>query len=83
MAWVNLSFASPFFLVRIKGIDRIYAFFLFKKLAKVGYNMWDYNTTRLVHCETCGKGFRDDCGDVFCSTRCERIWEENNKEDDE
>jgi hypothetical protein len=37
----------------------------------------DYNTTRIVHCEVCGKPFKDDCGDVFCSNRCERRYDDD------
>jgi hypothetical protein len=34
--------------------------------------------TRHVNCHVCGKGFRDDCGDIFCSSSCERQYERDN-----
>lgn len=37
--------------------------------------MYDYNTHRMSICEYCGKRFMDECGDSFCSSRCERQWE--------
>lgn len=39
----------------------------------------------IVRCAQCGKRFRDDCGDNFCSSSCETQWYEENKnmEDDE
>jgi hypothetical protein len=30
---------------------------------------------RYVSCQWCGKGFADDCGDLFCSSRCETEYE--------
>lgn len=42
--------------------------------------MMDYNTTRIVHCEVCGKGFSDDCGENFCSSSCERKYEDEHAE---
>lgn len=44
--------------------------------------MFDYNTTRVVTCENCGRSFKDDCGDSFCSASCEREWERKNNEDE-
>jgi hypothetical protein len=41
----------------------------------------DYNTTRTVDCIVCGRGFRDDCGDSFCSSSCEREYESNQLQD--
>jgi hypothetical protein len=35
----------------------------------------DYNTTRLVSCVVCGRNFKDDCGDVVCSSSCEKAYE--------
>lgn len=29
-------------------------------------------------CIVCGHGFMDDCGDVFCSSSCERTYEREN-----
>lgn len=41
----------------------------------------DANTWRYTTCAYCGKGFKDDCGDVFCSGSCERMWERENETD--
>jgi hypothetical protein len=35
---------------------------------------------RHTTCEVCGKGFMDDCGDVFCSSYCERQYEREHEE---
>lgn len=59
------------------------SFFFAQNNQKVVIIVWDWNTTRLVSCVVCGKGFKDDCGDVFCSSKCEREWEVNNQEDEE
>lgn len=32
--------------------------------------MEDYNTYRMNNCAYCGKRFKDDCGDEFCSSSC-------------
>lgn len=29
-----------------------------------------------IECNYCGRSFRDDCGDSFCSSSCEREWNE-------
>jgi hypothetical protein len=36
--------------------------------------MWEH-TYRMESCSVCGKGFMSDCGDVFCSSSCEREYE--------
>jgi hypothetical protein len=33
-------------------------------------------------CVQCGKGFMDDCGDSFCSSSCERQWDDEHAECD-
>lgn len=45
--------------------------------------MNDYNTYRYTNCEWCGRRFKDDCGDSFCSSSCERQYEEDQREDEE
>jgi hypothetical protein len=45
--------------------------------------MDDYNTFRYTICEQCGRRFKDDCGDSFCSGRCESEWERNNEESED
>lgn len=37
--------------------------------------MQDYNTFRYTDCVVCGSRFKDDCGDSFCSSSCERDYE--------
>jgi hypothetical protein len=32
-------------------------------------------TYRYTNCEQCGAGFKDDCGDSFCSGHCESEYE--------
>jgi hypothetical protein len=36
---------------------------------------YDPNCWRHTNCVVCHKGFMDDCGDVFCSSSCENIYE--------
>lgn len=38
-------------------------------------NLWRHTT-----CVVCGRGFMDDCGDVFCSGSCEREYEREHQE---
>lgn len=35
----------------------------------------DANTYRYTTCAQCGDRFKDDCGDSFCSSSCEREYE--------
>lgn len=37
----------------------------------------------MVNCEWCGKRFMDDCGDAFCSSSCERQYENEHMECEE
>lgn len=37
--------------------------------------MRDHAYHRQVTCEYCGTRFMDDCGDSFCSSTCERLYE--------
>lgn len=30
---------------------------------------------RYTQCEQCGKGFKDDCGESFCSSHCEEEYD--------
>jgi hypothetical protein len=34
---------------------------------------------RSTTCVVCGSHFMDDCGDAFCSSSCERAYEEENE----
>lgn len=36
---------------------------------------YEPNLYRMATCEQCGNRFLDDCGDIFCSSRCEREWD--------
>lgn len=45
--------------------------------------MREHAYIRYVSCEYCGTRFTDDCGDVFCSSSCERQWENDNREEEE
>lgn len=40
----------------------------------------DYNTYRYTNCEVCGRRFKDDCGDSFCSSSCSDKYDEYHKE---
>jgi hypothetical protein len=42
--------------------------------------MDDYNTFRYTTCAVCGNRFKDDCGESFCSSSCERKYDDEHAE---
>lgn len=43
--------------------------------------MREHAYVRTVYCVVCGRGFSDDCGDAFCSSSCEREYEQEQEQE--